>query len=254
MTSHVINVSLLKKCFVEEGPTTMETSSTTESVSRIRYGLISRGKIILCDCHLDSGNYESPSQSALERACSESQTRHSFDLDGENISIHVYISNEMCYLCVTNRMFERSVAFDCLFAMERELHRAGLQEKAKFAPPYGLRSQFHNWMETTLTKFSSSDKLSKLEDHVEHVTDIMKSNIQKVAGRGETLDELQGRSESLALYSSDFRQNATRLNHKLLWSNIRRWVIIGTILGIIGFVIVVIILIVLYSQGVFDKH
>lgn len=224
-----------------------------ERGSKIRCGLISRNKTVLCDCNLDGGSYESICQSALEDACSDSsESRHSYDY-GEEISIHVYTSRDLCYLCVTNRIFERNVAFDCLLTLERELQNTGLQERALLARPYALRSKFNPSMMSILTRYSSGDKLGRLEDRVVEVTDVMKDNIMRASDRGDTLDDLQSRSESLAFSSRDFRQSAKRLNRKLCWGNVKRWVIICIFLGVIFFVIVIIIVIVLGTQGVFDK-
>lgn len=225
-----------------------------ERKSKIRFGLLARGEVVLSDCNLNGGTYELACQSALKAACSDLvETQHSYDY-GEKISIHVYTSKELCYLCVTDRLFEKTVAFDCLFALERELHNTGLQERALIAGPYALRSSFRPAMTSTLTQYSSSDKLGRLEDRVQDVTYVMKDNIKKVADRGDALDDLQSRSDSLAFSSRDFRQSSTKLSRKLFWDNIKRWIIICIILGIIFLVIVVIILIVLGSQGVFDKH
>ncbi len=224
-----------------------------ENSSRIRFGQLSRGKVVLCDCSLDGGSYENFCQLALEEACSgEFQSRVSYDY-GDETSIHVYKSGDLFYLCVTSRVFEKNAAYNCLLELEQELRDAGLQERALVALPYAFRSNFHHRMRKTLTQFSSHDKLGRLQDHVDDVTGIMKTNIGKVMDRGDTLNSLQSRTESLAFVSNEYKKNATKHRRQICWSNAKRWIIICIILGIIFFAILVIIFIVLGARGVFDS-
>lgn len=221
-------------------------------VSSIRYALLSRGTAVLCDCKLVEGKYESLCQSVLNSVCSDkSKTKYSYET-GEH-SVHVYTSQELCYLCVTALVFERNVAFSCLFELERQLIAEGLQERALVALPYSLRSTFSRIMGSTLSRYSSSDTLCRLEDRVDEVKDVMKDNIRKVVDRGDTLNDLQDRSEALAFSSADFRQNATRLSRKLCLKNIRLWVLLIVIIAVILGVILIIVFAVLASQGVFSK-
>lgn len=222
-------------------------------MATIRYGLLSRGTTVLCDCKLVEGNYESLCQSVLEYVCSDrSKTKYSYETD-EHL-VQVYSSQQLYYVCVTALVFDRNVAFNCLFELERQLLAEGLKERAQVALPYTLRSNFSRIMGSTLSRYSSSDTLCRLEDRVDEVTDIMRDNIRKVVDRGDTLNDLQDRSEALAFSSQDFRQSSIRLNRKLCLKNMKLWIILIAIVAFIFAIILVIIIIVLAAKGVFNKN
>lgn len=224
--------------------------ATKKSVG-LCYALVSRGKTVLCDHRRsDEGNFESTCQSVLDRILESSETKFSYDVEDHRYD--AYVGENLIYICVSKKVFDRNMSFNCLFELERKLIQAGLKEKAKSAKPYGLRGSFSEVMASVLVQYSSSDVLGKLESRVDEVTNIMRDNIDKVVHRGEALDDIYDRSEQLAINSTDFRQSSTKLRRKLLWRNIKLWVIL--ILIILVIISIIVVICVLASRGVFKKN
>lgn len=218
----------------------------------ICYALVSRDDVILCDHSLSGSNFESMCQAVLENVMMTRQN-DKFSFDSGRYTCHAYRSGNIIYVCVTEAMFDRNIAFNCLFELERQLISAGLKDRAQTARPFALRSPFSATMATTLSRYSSSDALGRLESKVDDVTGIMRQNIDKVIHRGQTLDDLNERSDLLAHSSTGFRQNATKLRRKLCWKNVKMWVILIISLVILLTVIIVIIISVLAAQGKLKK-
>ena len=216
---------------------------------RIHYALISREKVVLCDYRSSNDRFESTWQTVLENVMRNKDMNDKFSFDSGNYTYYAYTASNIVYLCIADAMFDRNLAFNCLFELERQLIHAGLKERVYSAGPYSLRSCFSATMASVLANYSSNDKLGKLESKVEEVTGVMRQNIDKVVQRGETLDDLNERSDLLAHSSTDFRQSATKLRKKLCWKNVKLWVILTVIFLILAVIVVAIILSVLAIQG-----
>ena len=148
----------------------------------IYFGLISCGKTVLCDHRIAAdGNFKSTCQLILSHV-SRGPSKISYESSDQYV-FHVYVSESLTYLCVTDKIFDRNIAFNCLFELECRLISEGLQERAQRAGPYTLRSSFESIMKDVLSEYSSSDVLDHLENKVEKVQGIMRQNIDKLLNK-----------------------------------------------------------------------
>ena len=79
----------------------------------------------------------------------------------------------------------------------------------------------------------------------------MTHNIEHVVSRGETLTDLEERSEHLQNSSVQFRNNATKLKRKVLWKSVKLWV--GVIVVLLVLLAIIAALIALGITGKFSK-
>lgn len=204
----------------------------------IHYALLARERVVLCDCATTSGTFERVASSILE-GLSPTDTKISYE-SGVHL-FHTMVSEGLTYMCVTETLFDRRVAFSFLVELKRQLAVAGLQQKAEYVGPYALRGGFSGVMQELLQRYSSGDKLGQLEAHVQEVKDIMTANIEKVVSRGEALEDLTDRSEKLQNSSVEFRVNATKLKRKIRWKCVKLTLVIVVIFLVILAVIAVLI-------------
>uniref|UniRef100_A0A3Q2Y8S3 Vesicle-associated membrane protein 4 n=1 Tax=Hippocampus comes TaxID=109280 RepID=A0A3Q2Y8S3_HIPCM len=66
-----------------------------------------------------------------------------------------------------------------------------------------------------------NDKLKHVQSQVDEVIDVMQENISKVIERGERLDDLQDKSESLSDNASAFSSRAKQLHRRMMWRNMK---------------------------------
>ena len=225
----------------------LNTMASGES-SGIYYALVARQRVILCDGGREG--FEQSSQAVLE-GLQPSVTMISYESSSH--VYHIMVSDGLRYVCVTDKVFDRQIAFGFLKELERQLNSTGLRERANYVGPYALRGEFGSVMNTQLHKYSSGDQLTHLQDRVSEVTDIMTENIEKVMCRGEALEDLTDRSTLLAHSSTDFRHSSNKLRKKLFWKSVKMWVIFIVILVVILFLIIAAILIALAATGHFNK-
>ncbi|XP_064616702.1 vesicle-associated membrane protein 4-like [Liolophura sinensis] len=82
-------------------------------------------------------------------------------------------------------------------------------------------------------------KIERLQGQVHEVVGVMKDNVSKVLERGERLEELQDKSDSLASNSDMFRSRATGLRRQMWWNNCKVKLIIAVIILIIMAIIII---------------
>uniref|UniRef100_A0A3Q3SHV5 Vesicle-associated membrane protein 4 n=1 Tax=Mastacembelus armatus TaxID=205130 RepID=A0A3Q3SHV5_9TELE len=74
-----------------------------------------------------------------------------------------------------------------------------------------------------------NDKLKQVQSQVDEVIDVMQENISKVIERGERLDDLQDKSESLSDNASAFSSRAKQLHRRMWWRDMKMKMIIALV-------------------------
>uniref|UniRef100_A0A672JI33 Vesicle-associated membrane protein 4 n=1 Tax=Salarias fasciatus TaxID=181472 RepID=A0A672JI33_SALFA len=74
-----------------------------------------------------------------------------------------------------------------------------------------------------------NDKIKQVQSQVDEVIDVMQENISKVIERGERLDDLQDKSESLSDNASAFSSRAKQLHRRMWWRDMKMKMIIALI-------------------------
>uniref|UniRef100_A0A3B5AE76 Vesicle associated membrane protein 4 n=1 Tax=Stegastes partitus TaxID=144197 RepID=A0A3B5AE76_9TELE len=73
-----------------------------------------------------------------------------------------------------------------------------------------------------------NDKIKQVQSQVDEVIDVMQENISKVIERGERLDDLQDKSESLSDNASAFSSRAKQLHRRMWWRDMK----VGCFMGV----------------------
>ncbi|XP_061635075.1 vesicle-associated membrane protein 4 isoform X4 [Phyllopteryx taeniolatus] len=84
---------------------------------------------------------------------------------------------------------------------------------------------------------------SNVQSQVDEVIDVMQENISKVIERGERLDDLQDKSESLSDNASAFSSRAKHLHRRMLWRNMKMKMIIALV--VVGLLLIIIVPVIL---------
>ena len=95
---------------------------------------------------------------------------------------------------------------------------------------------------------ADAGRVAQLKGDVNQVQGLMKSNLHKIADRGDKLEDIEGRAEQLSHGAKDFSTSAVRLKRKLWWQNVKLWIILIIIILVILAVIIIIIVVSVKSQ------
>ncbi|XP_057367101.1 vesicle-associated membrane protein 7-like isoform X2 [Daphnia carinata] len=202
------------------------------------YSVVSRGTTVLAryanNC---TGNFSEITEQVLAQiGTDDSKMTYSHG----SYLFHYILQNRIIYLCISDDEFERSRAFLFLNEIKKKFTYT-FGEHAYSALPYAMNMEFSKTLAGLMKHFSESrdiDTVSQVQGDLDDLKDIMVKNIDSLAARGERLELLVNKTESLSASSVTFRKSSRNLAKSLFWKNIKIAVITLTaILVVVYFVV-----------------
>lgn len=138
---------------------------------------------------------------------------------GPPFNFHYCIDKGVCYLCITDRLFPKRLAFSYLEQLGQEFYSKHGREVDMTTRPYAF-IQFDTAMQKIKKSFQDAktqQNLNRLNEDLKNVTMIMTKNIQDVLQRGEKIDKLGMMSSHLTLESKRYARETRNLNLQLLY-------------------------------------
>ncbi|PWN94517.1 synaptobrevin [Tilletiopsis washingtonensis] len=94
---------------------------------------------------------------------------------------------------------------------------------------------------------AGNQRTAAIQQQIDETVGVMRSNLQKVSERGEGLNDLQGKTDNLAVSAQGFRRGANRVRKQMWWKDMKMRIII--IVGIIILLCIIIIPIVVKTSN-----
>ncbi|THH04959.1 hypothetical protein EW145_g5140 [Phellinidium pouzarii] len=82
-------------------------------------------------------------------------------------------------------------------------------------------------------------KIARLQQEVTGAQEIMHDNIESVLKRGDTLSNLQDKTDDLAVSAQNFRRGANKVRKNMWWKDMKMRIIIAVAVVIILVIIIV---------------
>jgi vesicle transport protein SEC22 len=135
-------------------------------------------------------------------------------------TIHYLISNNIIYICISEKSYPRKLAFTYLSDICTEFSNTypSQQVMSTILRPYAFM-EFDTFISKTKATYSDSratQNLDKLNDELRDVTKVMTKNIEDLLYRGDSLERMGDMSTRLKEDSKKYRQAAVRINWELL--------------------------------------
>jgi vesicle transport protein SEC22 len=132
------------------------------------------------------------------------------------------ISQDIVYMCISERSYPRKLAFTYLSDLSTEFSTTyPLQQVlSSTMRPYAFM-EFDTFISRTKATYSDSratQNLDKLNDELRDVTKVMTKNIEDLLYRGDSLERMGQVSSRLREDSAKYRRAAVRINWELLLS------------------------------------
>ncbi|CAF1045550.1 unnamed protein product [Adineta steineri] len=90
------------------------------------------------------------------------------------------------------------------------------------------------------TQYQTTKEFNNLQADVNQVVEIMKNNMEQVLDRDADIGGLVVRVDRLKDDAFIFRQEASNLQKKYWWKNVKMWAIISIIVIIVLFIVIVV--------------
>ncbi|GKT28014.1 Synaptobrevin like protein [Aduncisulcus paluster] len=196
----------------------------------------------LVECALLTGNHKAIALHIMKEKIATATIgsrglKTSFPRD--SYEVHVYVINDVCYLCIADQDVKRSACLAFLESIRESFETMFGIAKIKSASSYEFNHSFRSLLEGSMQKHAQErTKLDQLQQDVEDVHSVMRDNLNKAVARGDKINTLITHSAGLADTAHGFRTASGNLKRKMWWKNV--WFIVGMVL-IVGVIIFLII-------------
>lgn len=187
----------------------------------INYSLCARGSTVLAEYSVSSeSNAGSIARRILEKLASV-DIRVSYSLEGQ--LFHVLLSEGITYLCMADESFGRRIPFAFLEEARRRF-TTQYGEDAHTALGYAYNTEFSRVLLQQMEYHSnnpSADSIERVKDQIEEVKRGVVDNVDKMLERGEKIEVLVDKADTLNTDAFRFRRQTTHLKNTLWWRNVQ---------------------------------
>ncbi|KAL4308139.1 hypothetical protein GQ457_01G023000 [Hibiscus cannabinus] len=230
------------------------------------YSFVARGTVILAEHTGFSGNFSTIASQCLEKLPADN-TRFTYNCDGH--TFNYLVDNGFTYCIVATESAGRQIPIAFLERIKEDFSKRygggkAANAKAKslnkefgyqclyfisdlfflllvdmLSSLYNDRSKLKEHMKYCEENPEEISKLAKVKAQVSEVKGVMMENIEKVLDRGEKIEVLVDKTESLRSQAQDFKQQGTKIKRKMWYQNMKMKLIVFAI------VIVILLLVIL---------
>ncbi|CDW60203.1 vesicle associated membrane protein 7 [Trichuris trichiura] len=203
----------------------------------IYFTVIVRGRAILAKCATTAGNFTEVVEQVLEKTPSLDNGvtyRHN------GYSFHCIRDSNILYMCIADEAFPRLSCFNLLSDVQQQF-TSTYGNRVQNALPYAMNSDFSVVLARLMKYYNdprNSPGIQQIDGQVKDLKSVMIRNIDALAERGEKLEFLIDRSESLEASTLTFNGRTRELARKLYWKNVKWAMIVVLLIALILFTLV----------------
>jgi vesicle-associated membrane protein 7 len=207
------------------------------------YTLVARGPVVLAEYALPtvSGNFQTVTRRILEKIPMTNGSKMSYTYDRH--LFHYIVEDGLVYMTMSDETFGRRIPFAFLEDI-RTRFRGTYGDRIRTALPGAMNDDFGRVIQVQMEYFSNNpnaDKITKVKEQIDEVTNIMVQNIEKVLERGERIELLVDKTEALNANALNFKRQSTNLRRALFWKNVRLWIILALVLLVLAYIVAAIV-------------
>lgn len=202
------------------------------------YSLVARGLTVLCEYTSYSGNFSTVAVQCLSKVGQQRAKKVTFTCDGHTFNF--LTEGEYTFLVVADEAYGRSIPFKFLDHVKDDF-LASWSTKALTAAAYSLNTAYGRKLKEHMDYCEQNpdklDKVAAVQKQVDEVKHVMIENIEKVLDRGEKIELLVDKTQSLRNSADTFHRQGKQLRRQMWWNNLKMKLIIFFIIAAIIFVI-----------------
>ncbi|DAZ97331.1 TPA: hypothetical protein N0F65_003695 [Lagenidium giganteum] len=191
----------------------------------IVYALVSREKTVLAEYTATSGNFPTVTRVLLAKI-PVADGRMSYVYDKH--IFHYIVEDQITYLCMADDDMKRRVPFLFLEDMKGRF-KAMYGERGHTAIAFAMNDEFQHVIRRQMEYYNANpeaDSLTRVQQQIDDVKDIMVENIEKVLERGEKFELLVDRTDKLNRQSVKFERSTVHLRKAMWRRNVKLWMLL----------------------------
>lgn len=202
----------------------------------ILYALVARSKNVLAEHAIANGNFPSITRVLLAKIPDENGK---MSYNYESHVFHYVVENHIIYLCLTDDVQKFRLPYAFLEDI-RQRFTASYGDRAQTAIAFAMNESFAPILQKRMEYYNdaAADQFDRINKNMDEVRNIMTQNIEDVLARGEKIDLLVDKQESLRAEADKFLKASQKLRRTLWLRKVRNYALIATAIFIIAFIIV----------------
>eukprot|EP01119_Soliformovum_irregulare_P008494 TRINITY_DN21614_c0_g1_i1.p1 TRINITY_DN21614_c0_g1~~TRINITY_DN21614_c0_g1_i1.p1 ORF type:complete len:262 (-),score=57.94 TRINITY_DN21614_c0_g1_i1:42-827(-) len=199
----------------------------------ITASLIARGNVVLAEYYPPGTTFPTIARRLIEQIPSSPDSKKSYSYESYNF--HYLVEGGITYICMSDQNIGYRIPYAFLFDLNSRF-KSMYGQTVHTAPPMFMTDTFSRTMRDRMDFFShdpNADKISKVKGDIDEVKRTMATNIEKVLERGEKIEVLVDKTDTLNQQAQSFKKKGTQLKRKMWWKNAKLCcclIIIGVLL------------------------
>ncbi|PIA42337.1 hypothetical protein AQUCO_02000054v1 [Aquilegia coerulea] len=209
----------------------------------ILYALVARGSVVLAEFSTTSTNASAIARQILEKIPGNDDSNVSYSQD--RYIFHVKRTDGLTVLCMADDSAGRRIPF----AFLEDIHGRFVKSYGRAvltASAYAMNDEFSRILSQQIDFYSNdpnADRINRLKGEMSQVRNVMIENIDKVLERGDRLELLVDKTETMQGNTFRFRKQARRYKSSVWWRNVK-----------LSFAAIVLLLVIIYVVLAFVCH
>jgi vesicle-associated membrane protein 72 len=217
----------------------------SSSKQALIYSFVAKGSVVLAEHTAFTGNFSTVAVQCLQKLPPNS-TRSTYSCDGHTFNF--LVDSDFVFLVVADEAAGRSVPFVFLERVKEDFvqrygsvtdnqsqHPLADEDDFLLEDPFGVAynldrefgPRLKDHMQYCVNHPEEINKIAKVKAHLSEVKGIMMDNIEKILDRGEKIELLVGKTETLQSQADNFHRHGRELRRKMWLQNLRFKLMVG---------------------------
>lgn len=203
----------------------------------ILYALVARGSVVLAEFSGTQTNASTIARQILEKTPGNNDMNVSYSQD--RYIFHVKRTDGLTVLCMADDVAGRRIPF----AFLEDIHQRFVRTYGRAvlsAQAYGMNDEFSRVLSQQMEYFSNdpnADRINRLKGEMGQVRTVMIDNIDKVLERGDRLELLVDKTNTMQTNTLRFRKQTRRFRSSVWWRNVKLTILLILIILVIAYVV-----------------
>nr|GMD40980.1 vesicle-associated membrane protein 711 [Ipomoea batatas]GMD45796.1 vesicle-associated membrane protein 711 [Ipomoea batatas] len=203
----------------------------------ILYALVGRGSVVLAEHSAASTNASAIAKQILDKIPGNDDTNVSYSQD--RYIFHVKRTDGLTVLCMADDVAGRRIPF----AFLEDIHQRFVKTFGRAvlsAQAYAMNNEFSRVLSQQIEYYSNdpnADRINRIKGEMSQVRNVMIENIDKVLERGDRLELLVDKTETMQGNTFRFRKQARQFRSTVWWRNVKLIVAVIVVLLVIAYAV-----------------
>lgn len=203
----------------------------------ILYALVARGSVVLAEFSGTQTNASTIARQILEKTPGNNDMNVSYSQD--RYIFHVKRTDGLTVLCMADDVAGRRIPF----AFLEDIHQRFVRTYGRAvlsAQAYGMNDEFSRVLSQQMEYYSNdpnADRINRLKGEMGQVRTVMIDNIDKVLERGDRLELLVDKTNTMQTNTLRFRKQTRRFRSSVWWRNVKLTILLILLILVIAYVV-----------------